>query len=129
MIDLAENPWYYLAHYAHGDVVGCIELDFQARLNTPTDIAIVRGKIAQHNGVDPGRVILTGLTLVSGPDDRDDTEEWRQTMAIHAEARQVAATWRALPLRERTFIGDQLGLTDLANDLDALVQVVRDADG
>lgn len=130
MIDLTDYPWFYLAHYEipSRNVVGHLQLAFEARLNTPNDIAIVCGKVSQGNGgIDPALVILTGLTLVSGPDDRDDTDEWRQTMVIYSQACRVAAAWAETTTSRRTFIGDRLDLTDLANALDALVQVVRDA--
>jgi len=138
IINLDTHPWFYLVTYQYqnhtGMTYGHQPTATGVRITTPDDLDdLVRG-ITTHVDGNPdaaprlGAIVLTGVTLISGPDDRDDTDEWRRTMAIYHEACAVAAAWAAIPRTERTFLGDQLRLTDFANTLDALVQVVKDAD-
>ena len=127
MINLDEKPWFYIAHVLVGGQLGHLELAFERRLTTPDDIALLRVKVADTFRIPLPGVVLTGLTLVSGPDDREDPEGYEQQRAIVNAAHEVVEAWAGVSRTHRTLIGDQMGFTDLANALDGLLQAVRDA--
>lgn len=132
MFDLAKNPWYYVAHYrypiATGYTVGQLEVCTQRRIADTTSFTDLMDELkkvaASHRPMPTGAVILTGLTLLGGPDDRADSAEDVKTRAITTQAYEVAQAWAALPGNQRSLIGGQLGHDALANALDDLTDMV-----
>jgi hypothetical protein len=132
VFDLAKNPWYYVAHYRHstiiGYTVGHVEVCAPRRITDRDGFREMMDRVrevAATNSPPPiDDVILTGLTLLGGPDDRADSAEDVKARALAARVREVAEAWAALTESERSFIGGQLGHDALANALYNLTDMV-----